>query len=106
MAQFDVHRNIGKQRATIPFVVVAQSGLFDVYRRRIVVPLVRRAVAGTVRVSRVNPVFTVEGVELVLHPLELVSVSLDQLGEFVGSLKDDGQAIADALDEIFTRSWG
>ena len=106
MAQFDVHRNIGKQRATIPFVVVAQSGLFDAYRRRIVVPLVRRAVAGMVRVSRVNPVFTVEGIELVLHPLELVSVSSDQLGEFVGSLKDDGQVITDALDEIFTRSWG
>lgn len=106
MAQFDVHRNIGKQRAAIPFVVVAQSGLFDAYRRRIVVPLVRRAATVTIKASRLNPVFTVEGVELVLHPLELVSVGLEQLGELVGSLKDDGQVITDALDEVFTRSWG
>lgn len=106
MSQFDVHRNIGKQSASIPFVVVVQSGLFDAYRRRIVVPLVRRAATGTVRASRLNPSFIVEGVELVLHPLELVSLSLDQLGAIVGSLKDDGQVITDALDEVFTRSWG
>ena len=42
MAQFDVHRNVGKQREAIPFVVVVQSSLFDTYRRRVVVPLVRR----------------------------------------------------------------
>ena len=29
MAQFDVHRNTGKQRETIPFVVVVQSSLYD-----------------------------------------------------------------------------
>src|SRR3989338_9324260 len=35
MAQFDVHRNIGKQRETIPYVVIVQSSLFDSYRRRV-----------------------------------------------------------------------
>jgi hypothetical protein len=30
MAQFDVHRNIGKQREAIPYVVV-RSSLFDSY---------------------------------------------------------------------------
>jgi len=39
MAQFDVHKNTGKQRDSIPFVVVVQSSLFDKYRRRVVVPL-------------------------------------------------------------------
>ena len=43
MAQFDVHRNIGKQRHAIPYVVVVQSSLFDTYRRRVVIPLVRRS---------------------------------------------------------------
>ena len=40
MAQFDVHRNPGKNRDAIPFVVLVQSSLFDSYRRRVVVPLV------------------------------------------------------------------
>lgn len=106
MAQFDVHRNIGKQRIATPYVVVVQSALFDAYRRRVVVPLVRRTDAPTLRASRLNPVFTIENTELVLHPLELVSVALEQLGEKVGSLQDQGAAITDALDEVFTRAWG
>lgn len=109
MAQFDVHRNKGLQKQAIPFVVVVQSAQFDRYRRRVVVPLLRRSVlpagvplAGT----RMNPVFEIEGVELVLHPLDTVSVAVDQLGEQVGSLAGQGQQIADALDELLTRSWG
>ncbi|MCF8210980.1 MAG: CcdB family protein [Rhodoferax sp.] len=105
MPQYDVHRNTGKQRGAIPYVVVVQSGLFAAYRRRIVVPLVLRKANSAVRASRLNPFFTIEGIDLVLHPLEIVSIALDQLGETIGSLKEDGQAIADALDEVFTRSW-
>jgi toxin CcdB len=36
----------------------------------------------------------------------MVSVSSEQLGSCVGSLADQGQLIADALDELLTRSWG
>jgi toxin CcdB len=43
---------------------------------------------------------------LVLHPLDMVSVASEQLGQFVGNLADQGQLIADALDELLTRSWG
>ena len=107
MAQFDVHRNKGPLKESIPFVVLVQSSLFDRYRRRVVVPLVRRSAlpgqAATVG-SRLNPVFQVEGQELVLHPLDMVSVALDQLGEYVTSLAGQGQAIADALDELLTWS--
>jgi toxin CcdB len=42
---------------------------------------------------------------LVLHPLDMVSVALDQLGARVGSLAENGQEIADALDELLRRSW-
>jgi len=108
MAQFDVHRNIGRQRESIPFVVVVQSSLFDNYRRRVVVPLVRKSLLGdaaTVTGTRMNPVFSVEGVDVVLHPLEIVSVATDQLGEKVASLTSEGIQITDALDELLTRSW-
>ncbi len=42
---------------------------------------------------------------MVLHPLEIVSVSDEQLGEFVQSLEAEGQGIMDALDELLTRAW-
>ena len=109
MAQFDVHRNKGALRESIPFVVQVQSAQFDRYRRRMVVPLVlRSALPGNTPTagSRMNPVFQVEGIHVVLHPLDMVSVALDQLGEQVGSLVEQEQAISDALDELLTRSWG
>ena len=107
MAQFDVHRNTGRQSEHIPYVVIVQSALYDSYRRRVVVPLVRGTVLrkAALKASRINPVFTVGNMEVVLHPLEIVSVALDQLGEKVGDLQAYGAAIADALDEVFTRSW-
>lgn len=109
MAQFDVHRNKGALQASVPFVVIVQSALFDGYRRRMVVPLRRRTAlpkAPTIAVSRMNPVFRIEKIEVVLHPLDMASVAVDQLGERVTSLAEHGQAIADALDELLTRSWG
>ncbi len=109
MAQFDVHRNKGPREESIPFVVIVQSSLFDRYRRRMVVPLVRRSSlpAGAVTVgTRMNPMFVVKGAKVVLHPLDMVSVALDQLGPKVDTLEQHGQAIADALDELLTRSWG
>lgn len=108
MAQFDVHRNIGKQRESIPYVVIVQSSLFDSYRRRIVIPLVRRSTldnAATLTASSLNPMFVVEGIEVVLHPLEIVSAATDQLGEKVATLAQEGDRITGALDELFTRAW-
>ncbi len=108
MAQFDVHRNTGKQRETIPFVVVVQSSLFDTYRRRVVVPLVRRSSLDRSAAfvdSPLNPVFTVKGIKVVLHPLEIVSVATEQLGEKVASLAQEGDRIAGAMDELLTRAW-
>ena len=52
-----------------------------------------------------NPVFNIKGVEVVLHPLDMVSVAVDQLGEHVASLAENGMGISDALDELLTRSW-
>jgi len=105
MAQFDVHRNPGKHTNAIPFIVVVQSSQFDSYRRRVVVPLVRATAIGKVSHPTLNPTFKIRGVSVVLHPLEIVSVPVDQLGETVDSLSDDSQAIVAALDELLTRAW-
>jgi toxin CcdB len=105
MAQFDVHRNSGKYKDTIPFIVVVQSAQFDNYRRRVVVPLVRSTAIGKVNFAAFNPTFKISGLSVVLHPLEIVSIPVDQLGEAVGSLSDCSQLIVAALDELLTRAW-
>jgi toxin CcdB len=104
VAQFDVHRNTGKQWETIPYVVLVQSVLYDSYRRRVVVPLVRKSVLGKISNPRFNPTFKIENVSVVLHPLEIVSVPNEQLGERVESLSKEGNRIMDAMDELLTQA--
>ena len=74
-----------------------------------VVPLERRSAlppAAPSAGTRMNPVFVLDGIDVVLHPLDMVSVAVDQLGEHAASLAAQGQQITDALDELLTRSWG
>jgi toxin CcdB len=105
MAQFDVHRNNGKHRDRIPYVVLVQSSLYDNYSRRVVVPLVRKSELGKISNPRFNPPFRIENIQVVLHPLETVSIPNEQLGEFVESLAREGIRIMDALDELLTQAW-
>jgi toxin CcdB len=105
MAQFDVHRNTGRHRDEIPYVVLVQSSLYDSYRRRVVVPLVKKSALGKIANPRFNPAFKIENIPVVLHPLEIVSIATGQLGGFVLSLQDSGDVIAAALDELLTRAW-
>ena len=105
-AKFGSHRNTGKSRDDIPYVVLVQSSLFDGYRRRVVVPLVRKSTLGKISNARFNPAFKIEGITVVLHPLEIVSAPIDRLGEPVASLAHEGGRIMDALDELLTRAWG
>ncbi|HRE17131.1 MAG TPA: CcdB family protein [Rhodocyclaceae bacterium] len=109
MKQFDVYRNTGKNRATIPYVVVVQSAFFNRFKRRVVVPLVRASElekVGGVPDALVNPVLLVAGERVVFNPLEIVSVPLEALGEQVASLDEGGDAMMAALDELFSRAWG
>jgi toxin CcdB len=103
MAQFDVHRNPGRHREAIPFVVIVQSTLYEHYRRRVVVPLVSQASLGKVASPKFNPTFDIKGQPVVLHPLEIVSVAKENLGERVASLSEQGDRIIAALDELLTR---
>jgi len=105
MAQFDVHRNLGIHKDSIPFVVVVQSAQFDSYRRRVVVPLVRASALGKISHGTFNPTFKIRGTAVVLHPLEIVSIPVDKLGALVGSLKHEGQSVMAALDELLTQAW-
>jgi len=105
MPQFDVHRNTGRQREIIPFVVIVQSSLYNDYRRRVVVPLVRKELLGSIADPSFNPTFTIESLDVVLHPLEIVSIPIGQLGVWVGSLSDAGDQIIRAIDQLLSRAW-
>ena len=52
-----------------------------------------------------TPVFTIEGREVVLNPLEIVSVPVEVLKDRVDSLAGEGDRIIAALDELFFRAW-
>ena len=106
MAQFDVHPNNWKHADSIPYVVVVQSGIFDGYGRRVVVPLVKASAVGAIANPRFNPTFKIAKTSVVLHPLEIVSVASDDLGKPVASLATEGSRIIGALDELLSRAWG
>lgn len=42
---------------------------------------------------------------LVLHPLDIVSVATEQLGEKVATIAQEGDRITGAMDELLTRAW-
>jgi len=106
VAQFDVHRNSGKQRDSIPYVVVVQSAIFDGYDRRVVVPLVRESELTAAGHPRLNPRFKIQNVTVALHPLQIVSVPKKTLGDPVESLAAESDRIIAALDELLSRAWG
>lgn len=109
MSQFDVHHNIGRHRASIPYVLIVQSALFDKSCRRVAVPLVAlEQLAGSAPLlsSPINPVFDIQGRQVIMNPLEIVSVGVEQLGAPVTSLAGQGDSIIAALDELFSRAWG
>lgn len=100
MAQFDVHRNNGRHRDSIPYVVVVQSTLYDDFKRRVVVPLVKASLVGAIANPRFNPTFKIGSSSVVLHPLETVSVAVAELGKPVGSLAQEADRIIGAMDEL------
>ena len=106
MAQFDVHVNPGFRRDAIPFVVIVQSRRLDRSKRRIVIPLVDKTKFHRIDEPRLNPTFRVAGREVVLDPLQIVSVAVEALGPFAESLAEFGDDIIAALDVVISRSYG
>jgi toxin CcdB len=74
--QLSVHRNPGRNKDVIPFVVVVQSNRFRNSVRRVIVPLVA-AEAFALADSDVGPHFMIGGKEVVLDPLQITNVPRD-----------------------------
>ncbi len=103
MAQFDVFRNPNPAtRARIPYLLDVQSDLLDPLATRVVVPLCKPEVLSGRPAERLNPGFEVEGRKVLMLTPELAGVARQILGERIGNLAADRQAIIGALDLAVT----
>jgi toxin CcdB len=101
MARFDVYRNPRRESAReVPFLLDVQSDLLEGLESRVVVPL-RAASAVKRAVSRLNPIFKVDGSEVVMDTPQLAGVPGTMLKKPVASLGTRAFEIQNALDFLF-----
>ncbi len=97
MAQFDVYKNINtKSNIHIPFLLDIQHEILDNISTRIVVPLV----IDMKPAKYLNPQFTVENITVTMSTAELSSISKNNIGQKVCSLKKYRSEIINAIDFI------
>jgi len=95
MAQFDIYRNTNQATAALfPYLVDVQHPILASLHTRMVVPLG----VGIEPIRHLNPVFHIEGRQVVMATAEMAGVPLSVLGEKVDSLYAHRQEIFDALD--------
>jgi toxin CcdB len=102
MAQFDVFENHNaKTNQSVPFLLDVQSDLLEPLSTRVVVPLVAAATMGKA-INHLNPRFTIRNITVFMSTAELAGISIRDLGERVGSLKEQRDEIMAALDFLLT----
>ncbi len=105
MAQFDVHRNPGRLRDVVPFLVLLQSARFDRSSHRVAAPLIARHAFPDPE-PHFNPDFVIDGVAVVLDPLQIAAVPVARLGALAGSLAERSDDLIRALDLLISRGHG
>lgn len=96
MAQFDVYDYVGPNRS-VAYLLDIQSDLLRDLASRVVVPLVRRDAFGP-PMKKLNPVFSINGVDHVMATPELAGMPTAGLGRRVGNLDDHRHEIKGAID--------
>jgi hypothetical protein len=66
-------------------------------------PTSTRIFDGSVRCS--SEQFESDGRDVVLNPLGIVSVAFEQLGERIGSVKEEGDRVVAAIDLLLSQAW-
>ena len=96
MARFDVFENKGGAG----FLLDVQSDLLGGLNSRVVVPLLPKALAPS-PAHRLNPVFNIEGQEVVMVTQYMASILASELRLGVGNLAEQQDEISIALDMLF-----
>ena len=95
--QFMVYRNNGNSRA-YPYLLDVQSDIIDELNTRLVIPLFLLDEVSGRPARRLTPVLNVDGEDFLVMTHEMASVRQSQLGEEVVSVREQRQAIKNALD--------
>ncbi|MEF2546344.1 CcdB family protein [Aurantimonas sp. E1-2-R+4] len=98
MARHDVHPLIGGRG----LVLNVQADILDALNTRVVVPLLPIAQAPK-PAKRLNPIFEIDGMKMVMATQFLSAIPLTALGERVENLSLEHDAIVAALDMVFQR---
>lgn len=99
MAQFDLYRNPNPLTSDeFPYLVDIQSELLQQLAICVVIPLASNAKA----MNHLNPVFRVEGKEMVLMTQEMAGIERAHLGEKVISMKDYRSDIIASVDFLIS----
>lgn len=96
MARFDIFKN-GDEAG---YLLDVQSDLLSGLNTRVVVPLLPQSSAPS-PAQRLNPVFSIEGQELVMATQYMAAVPEGELRSGVGSLAEKQDEISAALDLLF-----
>jgi toxin CcdB len=95
MARFDLYQGArGKG-----FLLDCQSDWLEEFGSRVVVPLL--PIQGVKTVSRLNPIFEIDGQQHVMSTQLIFAIPLERLGPQWGSLKAEHHNIVVALDTLF-----
>jgi toxin CcdB len=101
MARFDVYPTpILADKATVPFWLDVQADFLHGLGTRVVVPL-RRTRGQPALKARLNPVFTIERIEVFADIANIAAFPARLLRRASGSLREQALVIEDALDFLF-----
>lgn len=102
MARFDVYRNPGRNRETIPYLLEVQSNVISALASRIVIPL--RTLDGFGDVTLPTDLFPLIEFDGALHFLDtpqMAAMPAAELKTCVGTLQARQADIQTALDRVF-----
>ena len=95
MARFDIFKGArGKG-----YLLDCQSDWLDEFGSRVVVPLM--PITGVKAVSRLNPVFEIDGQPYIMSTQLIFAMPAERLGQCTGTLASEHLAIISALDTLF-----
>ena len=99
MAQFDVYKNPHNETKKVtPYLVVVQHDLLNSLPAVVVIPLILESKS----ISKLHPVFQVDGKSVVMATTEIVAVPKALLSEKVCSLDEQRSEIINAIDFLVT----
>lgn len=101
MARFDVYTHPDPvERKLIPYLLDVQNSYLDPLSTTVVIPLCKQKMIPN-SVRDLNPVLTIQGIEVVLNTAELGPVPSNFLRHPVTNLSSDQPVIQAALDTLF-----